>query len=160
MVTNVGATRIKAICPAQEYYAAYLSDKKNNIGYRIERIICWAVIEFDDEDAPDEVVGQIFNGDCLTEATAVDEEESFGEFVGYFSNLTEANGRIAELEFRRKEEPEEEDGEEGDEEEENGDEEEEYVDDEDGDEEEEGDEGEDDEEEDEEEEGEEEEDGE
>jgi len=65
-------------------------------------VICWAVIEFIDEDAPDEVVGQIFNGDCLTEASAVDEEEGFGEFVGYYPNEGEAIARISQLELEIK----------------------------------------------------------
>lgn len=81
---------IESITQAFGYIAAYAGDKKK--GDRLERVIVWSTIKFDDDEEPDEVVGQIFDGTCITEATAVDEEEGYGEFVGYF--LDTAEGRI------------------------------------------------------------------
>lgn len=73
---------IKSITQASGYIAAFAAHEKEDD--RFEHVICWSVIEFDAEDEPDEVVGQIFDGRCITEASAVDEEEGYGEFVGYF----------------------------------------------------------------------------
>ena len=73
---------IKTIAQASGYIAAYAGSTPEED--RVEPVICWSVLQFDDDDDPDEVVGQIFNGQCITEATAVDEEEGYGEFVGYF----------------------------------------------------------------------------
>ncbi len=81
---------IESITQAFGYIAAYAGEKKK--GDRLERVIVWSIIKFDNDEEPDEVVGQIFDGTCITEATAVDEEEGYGEFVGYF--LDTADGRV------------------------------------------------------------------
>jgi len=73
---------IKSVTQASGYISAHAGEKKKDD--RFEHVICWTVIEFEEEDEPDEVVGQIFDGTCITEATSVDEEEGYGEFVGYF----------------------------------------------------------------------------
>jgi len=98
----------------------------------VEPVICWSVLQFDDDDDPDEVVGQIFNGQCITEANSVDEEEGYGEFVGYFKESKEGLKMAREMcdAYRDKfeklnsaalsEGEEEEDEEEGEEEEEEG----------------------------------------
>ncbi len=75
---------IKAIAPASgpaqaAAYAGKIEDEDI-----LAPVLCWSVIEFD-EGEPDEVVGQIFDGQCITEATSVDDDEGFGEFVGYFA---------------------------------------------------------------------------
>lgn len=72
---------IKALTQASGYIAAYAGQNKKED--QVEHVICWSVIEFD-EGEPDEVVGQIFDGQCVTEATSVDQEEGYGEFVGYY----------------------------------------------------------------------------
>lgn len=81
---------IQGITQAFGYIAAYAGRKKKHD--RTEPVIVWSTIKFDDDDEPDEVVGQIFDGTCITEATAVDEEEGYGEFVGYFRDTEE--GRV------------------------------------------------------------------
>jgi len=75
---------IKAIAsapgdPQAAAYAGKASDEDI-----LAPVLAWTVIKFDG-DEPDEVVGQIFDGQCITEASSVDEEEGFGEFVGYFA---------------------------------------------------------------------------
>lgn len=77
-----------------DYVAAYAGVKKKED--RLEHVICWSVIEFDEEDEPDEVVGQIFDGTCITEASSVDEEEGYGEFVGYFRDNEKGREEAAE----------------------------------------------------------------
>ena len=91
-------TTISNIAPAQEYYAAYQSDNDNDIDSRIERIICWSVIKFLDTDDEDEVVGQIFNGQCIAEANMVDDEDGFGALVGYYATGHEASEAIKKAE--------------------------------------------------------------
>ncbi len=81
---------IESITQAFGYIAAYAGEKKK--GDRLERVIVWSIIKFDNDEEPDEIIGQIFDGTCITEATVVDEEEGYGEFVGYF--LDTAEGRI------------------------------------------------------------------
>jgi hypothetical protein len=73
---------IKGIAQASGYIAAYAAQEKDED--RFEHVICWTVIEFDNDDEPDEVVGQIFDGTCITEASSVGEDEGYGEFAGYF----------------------------------------------------------------------------
>jgi hypothetical protein len=93
---------IEGITQAFGYIAAYAGEKKKDD--RLEQVIVWSVIRFDGDAEPDEVVGQIFDGTCITEATAVDDEEGYGEFVGYFreneDGRTEAK-RMCE-EFRKR----------------------------------------------------------
>ena len=81
-------SRIKAIChaPGDPQAAAYAGKTADED--ILAPVLSWTVIEFD-EGEPDEVVGQIFDGQCITEATSVDEEEGFGEFVGYFALTSE-----------------------------------------------------------------------
>ncbi|GAG15711.1 unnamed protein product, partial [marine sediment metagenome] len=93
---------IQGITQAFGYIAAYAGDKKKRD--RTEPVIVWSTIKFDDEDEPDEVVGQIFDGTCITEATAVDEEEGYGEFVGYFRDTDEGREEAQRMceEFRKR----------------------------------------------------------
>lgn len=74
-----------------DYYAAYRTDKENNIEPKITRVICWTVIRYPKE--PDEVVAQIWDGDCIREANEV---ENFGEFVGVYRSIEEASEAIKE----------------------------------------------------------------
>lgn len=100
-----------------DYVAAYAGANKEDD--RFEYVICWSTIEFEDEDEPDEVVGQIFDGNCITEASSVDEEEGYGEFVGYFRDNEkgrEAAVEACELYRERLEATEEEEEEEEEEE--------------------------------------------
>lgn len=87
--------RIKTIIPASEtYFAAFSKDEEHEIGERIEKILCWSLIEYFKPDEPDEVVGQIIAGDTITEVTNVDHEEGFGEFIGYFESRERATHGI------------------------------------------------------------------
>lgn len=87
--------RIKTIIPASPaYYAAFAADHKKEIGRRVVRVLCWSLIEDPKPDIPDEVIGQIIVGDTITEVTNVDEEEGFGEFLGYFESDMAASQAI------------------------------------------------------------------
>lgn len=89
-------SRIKTIITMgnAQYFAAYMPNEDEGIKQRIEPIVCWSLLEFDDEDLADEVVGQIVDGNVITEATGVDEEDGFGEFLGYFRSRSEATDAI------------------------------------------------------------------
>lgn len=75
---------IKGIAPAPGPAQAAAYAGKTEEEDILAPVLCFTVIEFD-EGEPDEVVGQIFDGQCITEATSVDDEEGFGQFVGYFA---------------------------------------------------------------------------
>lgn len=109
-------SKIKTIIPVgnTQYFAAYMPDKDEGIKQRIEPIVCWSLLEFDRKSSPDEVVGQIVDGDVITEATSVDEDEGFGEFLGYFRSTSEATDAI--MRAMANEEEEEDEGEEYEEE--------------------------------------------
>lgn len=106
-------SKIKTIIPVgnTQYFAAYMPNEEEDIKQRIEPIVCWSLLEFERKDSPDEVVGQIVDGDVITEATSVDEDEGFGEFLGYFRSTSEATDAIMRAMANR----EEEEGEEGEE---------------------------------------------
>lgn len=90
-LTKMRPPRIKTIIPTgRDYFAAFLSDKKNEIERRIERVVCWSLIERLVPTDCDEVVGQIFDKETITEVTNVDEEEGFGPFLGYFDSIEAA----------------------------------------------------------------------
>jgi len=112
--------RIKTIIPTgRDYFAAFLPDKEHKIELRIEKIVCWSLIERVKPDESDEVVGQIIEGNIITEVTNVDDEEGFGELLGYFESSDFATQAIEQEMANRKEEeePEEEEDEEEEEEE-------------------------------------------
>ena len=75
---------IKGIAPAPGPAQAAAYAGKTEEEDILAPVLCFTVIEFD-QGEPDEVVGQIFDGQCITEATSVDDEEGFGLFVGYFA---------------------------------------------------------------------------
>ena len=109
--------RIKTIIPTgRDYFAAFLPDKEHKIELRIEKIVCWSLIERIKPDESDEVVGQIIEGNIITEVTNVDDEEGFGELLGYFESSDFATQAIEQEMANRKEEeePEEEEDEEED----------------------------------------------
>jgi len=103
---------IQGITQAFGYIAAYAGERKKLD--RFEPVIVWSVIEFDDDDDPDEVIGQIFDGTCITEATAVDEEEGYGDFIGYFRDTEEGRAEAKSMceEARERKKALEEEGEE------------------------------------------------
>lgn len=110
---------IKTItAPSQPCFAAYLPDEENDIESKIVPIVCWSLMSFDKK--PDEVIGQIICNDLIVEVTYVDEEEGFGNFLGYFDSEKLAEEAILSAMADEGEgEDEEEDGEgEGEEEEE------------------------------------------
>lgn len=74
------STQIISVCPAHNYLAGFASEDARED--RLIPIICWSAIRFTDGDDPDEVVGQIFDGNCITEATNVDDD--VGVFMGYY----------------------------------------------------------------------------
>lgn len=75
--------RIKSISPAIGYLAGYAGDKKEDD--RLYGVIVWAVMNWPD-DSPDEVVGQVFNGQYITEADAMANEDGVGSLIGYFTD--------------------------------------------------------------------------
>jgi len=85
------------------YYAAYLPSPEDEIEQKIVPIVCWALMEFHDS-SPDEVVGQIIVKDTIMETTGVDEEEGFGELLGYFQSEQDATAALMEEIAVRKEE--------------------------------------------------------
>jgi len=110
--------RIKTIIPTgRDYFAAFLPDKEHKIELRIEKIVCWSLIERIKPDESDEVVGQIIEGNIITEVTNVDDEEGFGELLGYFESSDFATQAIEQEMANRKDEVEEEEEEEEEDEE-------------------------------------------
>jgi len=114
---------IQGITQAHGYLAGYANDKKEDD--KRYGVIVWAIMRWPD-GSPDEVVGQVFNGQYLTEADAMGDEEGVGAFIGYFTDDKEGHenfGKAADA-WREaggseaEEEEEEEDEEDGDEEEE------------------------------------------
>ena len=115
--------KIAALAQSHGYLAGYANDKKEDD--KRYAVIVWAVMRWPD-GSPDEVVGQVFNGQYVTEADAMGDEEGVGSFIGYFTDddegrenfgkacdaWREAGGSEAE------DDDEEEEEEEGDEEEE------------------------------------------
>ena len=119
---------ILSIAQASKYFSGYAGEKKKDD--RLLPIICWAVCRYNEKD-PDEVVGQVWDGACITEANEV---SGAGFFVGYFVDDEEGRSQFVQAcNAARKEgfeEEEEEDDDDEDDEEEEGDEEEEDDDDE------------------------------
>ena len=106
------SSTIKTLIPVTgERFAAFLPDKVNDSPYRVEPIICWSLVTFEDEDDPDEVIGQIIDGDSVVEVTYVDDEEGFGRFLGYFISDSDANTAIMLAVAEGADEDEEEDDE-------------------------------------------------
>jgi hypothetical protein len=125
---------ILSISQASKYFSGYAGEKKKDD--RLLPIICWAVCRYNEDD-PDEVVGQVWDGACITEANEV---SGAGFFVGYFIDDAEGRKQFAQACNAAREdgiEEEEDDDEEG-EEDEDEDEEDEDEDDEDEEDEEEG----------------------
>jgi hypothetical protein len=131
--------KIAALAQSHGYLAGYANDKKEDD--KRYAVIVWAVMRWPD-GSPDEVVGQVFNGQYVTEADAMGDEEGVGSFIGYFTDddegrenfekacdaWREAGGSEAEGEDEDEEEEGEEEGEEDEEgwdEDEEGDDEEE-----------------------------------
>ena len=108
--------RIKSIAPAIGYLAGYAGDKKEDD--RLYGVIVWAVMRWPD-GSPDEVVGQVFNGQYITEADAMANEEGVGSLIGYFTDDEEGRknfrkGAEAWRQAGGDEEADEEEDEEGD----------------------------------------------
>lgn len=88
MLQDAFDMRITAICQAADYFAGYCGETPRDD--KLLPVICWASIS--DGDGPDEVMGQIWDGSCITEApSAFSPEDEEGEeedpefvFVGYF----------------------------------------------------------------------------
>jgi len=124
--------KIKTIIPtSRDYFAAFLPDKENDIQRRVERIVCWSLIERLNPDDADEVVGQFVEGDVITEVTNVDHEEGFGPFLGYFDSEEAAAHALITKEATDEESEngeDEDDDEEGDDEEGEGEEEDDDLD--------------------------------
>ena len=117
------ALEILSISQASKYFAGYAGEKKKDD--RLLPIICWAVCRYNEKD-PDEVVGQVWDGSCITEANEV---SGAGFFVGYFIDDKEGRSQFSEAcdvarEGGLEEEEDEDDDEEDDEEEEDEDDEE------------------------------------
>lgn len=120
--------KIAALAQSIGYLAGYANDKKEND--HLYGVIVWAVMRWPDK-SPDEVVGQVFNGQYITEADAMADEEGVGSFIGYFTDDKEgrrnfeeaanvwraAGGSSAEGEDGEDEEGEDEEGEDEDDEE-------------------------------------------
>ncbi len=89
-------SEIKTIIqPPRDCYAGFLPDTPHSIDLKIVPIVCWSLVTFDNDDEPDEVIGQIVARDAVVEVTYVDEEEGFGKFLGYF--YSEQSAKVAIL---------------------------------------------------------------
>lgn len=74
---------IASLAQSIGYLAGYANDKKEDD--KRYGVIVWAVMRWPD-GSPDEVVGQVFNGQYVTEADAMGDEEGVGTFIGYFTD--------------------------------------------------------------------------
>lgn len=72
------------IAPTTTCFAAFLPNSEEDIPLKICPIVAWALISFNDEEQPDEIIGEIAAGDAILEVTYVDDENGFGKFFGYF----------------------------------------------------------------------------
>jgi len=122
--------KILSITQASKYFSGYAGSSKKQD--RLLPVICWAVCRYNSHD-PDEVVGQVWDGACITEANEV---EGAGFFVGYFTDDPEGRSQFHEAcesarddglikDEDEEEDDEEEEGDDEDEDEEEDDEEEE-----------------------------------
>ena len=76
--------QIVDITQAIGYLAGYAAHKKEDD--KLYPVICWSVIRWKNSDNPDEVVGQVFDGECITEADALEGEDGVGSLIGYFTD--------------------------------------------------------------------------
>lgn len=76
--------KIPSVSQAIGWLAGYANDNKKDD--RLYAVIVWSVMRWPDNNNPDEVVGQVFNGQYITEADAMGDEEGVGTFVGYFTD--------------------------------------------------------------------------
>jgi hypothetical protein len=126
--------KIAALAQCIGYLAGYANDKKKDD--RLYGVLVWAVMRWPD-GSPDEVVGQVFNGQYVTEADAMGDEEGVGSFIGYFTDdeegrknfekaceaWREAGGSEAEEEDEDEEDEDEDEEDEDEEDEDEGDDE-------------------------------------
>lgn len=75
--------KITDITQAIGYLAGYAGDKKEDD--KLYGVIVWSVMRWSD-GSPDEVVGQVFDGHCITEADAMANEGDIGSLIGYFTD--------------------------------------------------------------------------
>lgn len=115
--------QIVGITQAIGYLAGYAGDKKEDD--KLYGVICWSVMRWKNSSNPDEVVGQVFDGDCITEADTFGGEDNVGRFIGYFTDDDEGRDNFEKAADAWREaggeEFEDDDEEEGEEEEEDGD---------------------------------------
>ncbi len=127
MKPNNHNPKIVDITQAIGYLAGYAGNKKEDD--KLYGVIVWSVMRWGD-GSPDEVVGQVFNGQYITEADAMANEGDIGSLIGYFTDDDEgrdnfrkaadawraAGGPDAEDEEDEDDEDEDEEDEEGDDE--------------------------------------------
>jgi hypothetical protein len=130
MKPNNHNPKIADITQAIGYLAGYAGNKKDDD--KLYPVIVWSVMRWGD-GSPDEVVGQVFNGQYITEADAMADEGDVGSLIGYFTDDEEGRDyfRKAADAWREAGGPDAEDDEGDDEEDEEDDEEEDPGDDED-----------------------------
>lgn len=88
---NMAKNEIAGITQASKYLAGYAGEEEGS--NHTLPVICWSVMKYTGTKDPDEVVGQVWDGNTITEAPSIEEA---GEFVGYFTDDDE--GRAALLE--------------------------------------------------------------
>lgn len=84
------STQIISVCPAHGYLAGFANDDSSDD--RLIPVVCWSAIRFLEGEDPDEVVGQIYDGNCITEATNV--EDDIGVFMGYYTDDKEGRSNF------------------------------------------------------------------
>lgn len=86
---------IRMIIPTSgPLFAAFKPNPKHDIELKVVPVLALALVSYEGGERADETVGQIAVGDTIAEVPCVDEEEGFGEFVGYFTDESDARTTV------------------------------------------------------------------
>lgn len=99
---------ITALTPIKDYFAGYAGVDEDDD--KLVPVLCLAAVR--EEEGPDEVIGQVWNGDHITEAPGAfdpdDDSDPDLVFVGYFHKKQEESFKAA-CELQRDSEDDDED---------------------------------------------------
>ncbi len=105
---------ITALTPIKDYFAGYAAEDES--GDKMVPVICLAACR--EDEGPDEVIGQVWNGDCITEAPGAFDPEDDSQpdltFIGYFQRKQEDAFKTACEAWRDEEDEEDDEGEDED----------------------------------------------
>lgn len=86
---------IVGIAQATGYLAGFLGDDQDDD--RLLPVVAWTVMRSPEAHEPDEVVGQVWQGEYLTEAPAIEDEEGDYKHVGYFTDDKEGRSNFVNV---------------------------------------------------------------